>query len=313
MNANSKQPAPTINSWVANATTLLSSAGITTARLDSELILSHVLQTTRTWLIAHQNDNIDNAKTLQNADKLLAKRLQRIPLAYLTNHKEFYNRSFFVNESVLIPRPESETIIELLKACIEAFDEDVAERQPNATGAKPRKVASENEEIDAFNVRLLDVGTGSGCLGITAKLEDSSLSVTVSDISTEALSIARKNARLHGAKPIRYVQSNLLDHWMSHENPKKFDIIIANLPYVDRSWQRSPETDHEPALALFADDDGMELIKKCIQQASSLTSVNGYLILEADPEQHDGIVSFGNQHGFTMVRIDGYIVTLQRN
>lgn len=313
MNVNSKQPAPTINSWVANATTLLSSAGIPTARLDSELILSHVLQTTRTWLIAHQNDNIDNAKTLQNADKLLAKRLQRIPLAYLTNHKEFYNRSFFVNESVLIPRPESETIIELVKESVDAFDEDVAERRPNAPGAIPGKVASEKEKKHTFTIRLLDVGTGSGCLGITAKLEVPSLSVTVSDISTEALSIARKNAHQHGAKPIRYVQSNLLGHWMSHENPKKFDIIIANLPYVDRSWQRSPETDHEPAIALFADDNGVALIKKCIQQASILTSVNGYLILEADPEQHDGIVSIGNQHGFTMVRIDGYIVTLQRN
>ncbi len=272
----------TITEWLTTTTDQFSKIGISSPRLDAELILCHVLGESRTWLIAHANDNITDVKTLENASKLLAKRLERVPIAYLTNRKEFYNRSFFVDESVLIPRPDSETIIVLLK-----------------------------ELVKTPNKRLLDVGTGSGALGITAKLELPDLSVTVSDISEDVLAVARKNAKSLYAKPIRFVQSDLLEHWLSHEKPKKFDIIVANLPYVNPSWEQSPETAHEPALALYAKDNGMALIKKCVQQASSITTVNGYLLLEADPEQHNEIITTASTNNFELVRIDDYIVTLQ--
>lgn len=275
----------TISEWISLAATSFLKAGISAARLDAEILLAHALGQSRTWLIAHQNDNIDDAKALENANKLLAKRLERVPVAYLTNHKEFYSRSFFVDESVLIPRPESETIIDLLKSIIDTNDK---------------------------NLRLLDAGTGSGCLGITAKLEFSTLSVTLSDISEDALAVARKNAKSLGAKPIRFVQSDLLRHWLSHGSPKKFDIIVANLPYVDRSWERSPETDREPSVALFANDGGLELIKKCIQQASVLTSDSGFLILESDPAQHHAIIGFAKLHGFRRTTTQDYVVVLQR-
>ena len=301
----------TILEWISAGSAQLSKAGVSTSRLDSELLLAYQLDQSRTWLITHQNDNITDRKVLENASKLLEKRLHRVPLAYITNHKEFYNRSFFVNESVLIPRPESETIIEMLKECIATFEEDVANSQPNATGAKPRRVASENVVMHSFSPRLLDIGTGSGALGISAKLEFPDLSVTLSDISEDALTVARKNAKILGAKPIRYVQSNLLEHWLSHKNPQRFDIMIANLPYVDRDWERSPETDHEPALALFADDHGLKLIKKCIQQAAIMTSVNGYLLLESDPEQHDEIILYA-EGDFRHVETRDYVVVLQK-
>ncbi len=272
----------TITEWLTTTTDEFSKIGISLPRLDAELILCHVLGESRTWLIAHANDNITDVKTLENASKLLAKRLERVPIAYLTNRKEFYNRSFFVDESVLIPRPESETIIELLK-----------------------------ELVKTPNKRLLDVGTGSGALGITAKLELPDLSVTVSDISEDVLAVARKNAKLLSAKPIRFVGSDLLEHWLSHENPQKFDIIVANLPYVNPSWEQSPETAHEPALALYAKDNGMELIKKCVQQASSINTVNGYLLLEADPEQHDEIIRYAHVY-FTHIETRDYIIVLQK-
>ncbi|MEO5691268.1 MAG: peptide chain release factor N(5)-glutamine methyltransferase [Candidatus Saccharimonadales bacterium] len=275
----------TISEWIKQSSEQLRGASISSARLDAELLLSHVLHQSRAWLIAHQNDNIDDAKMLENATKLLAKRLQRVPIAYLTNHKEFYNRSFYVDESVLIPRPESEMIIEVLKTLV-----------------KP-----------TVHKRLLDIGTGSGALGITAKLEMPELSVTISDISAAALQVARKNAHALGAKPIRYVQSDLLSHWLSHDNPQKFDVIIANLPYVNPVWEQSPETVHEPSLALYAEDNGMKLIKICVQKASSITSVSGYLLLEADPEQHKDIVTTASASGFQLLRIDDYIVTLQKN
>ena len=309
MNANLKQiTPPTINSWLLRATSQLSDAGVPSARLDAELLLAHSLKQSRTWLIAHQNDNITDVKALENASKLLTKRLQRVPVAYLTNHKEFYNRSFFVDESVLIPRPESEMIIDVIKSVLGTGK--LIEMRPADS------VAIEDSRVErvkpSTTLRILDIGTGSGCLGVTAKLEMPSLSVTVSDISDDALNVARKNARALGAKPIRFVQSDLLEHWLSHHSPKKFDIIMANLPYVNPEWQQSPETVHEPSLALYANDNGLELIKKCIQQASKITSVSGYLILEADPEQHAAIIATGTLHGFKKYRIDDYIVTLQR-
>jgi release factor glutamine methyltransferase len=301
----------TISEWISASSAQLATAGVSTSRLDAELLLAYELEQSRTWLIAHQNDNIDDLNVLENASKLLEKRLNRIPLAYITNHKEFYNRSFFVNESVLIPRPESEMIIELLKEYIATFEEDVNSSQPNppAGGQQPHKEAS--KAAVGNSLRVIDVGTGSGCLGITARLEFPQLSVTLSDISEDALAVARKNAKALGAKPIRYVQSDLFEHWLSHKNPQKFDIIIANLPYVDRNWERSPETDHEPALALFAEDHGLELIKKCVQQASIMTSVNGYLLLEADPEQHDEIILYA-EGDFRHVETRDYVVVLQK-
>ncbi len=312
MNVNSKPKAPTNNWWLQDATEKLSSFGVLTPRLDAELLLAYQLQKSRTWIIAHHDGLIEDLNILESASKLLERRLMREPLAYITHNKEFYTRNFYVDKNVLIPRPESETIIDVLKECISVFEEDVAASQPSATGAKPRKAASENAETHSFKKRLLDIGTGSGCLGITAKLEFPQLSVTLSDISEDALNVARKNAKDLGAKPLRYVQSDLLEHWLAHKSPKKFDFIIANLPYVDRSWERSPETNFEPSLALFADDNGMTLIKKCIQQASKLTSVSGYLVLEADPEQHQTIISYASKHGFSHVRTDDYIVVLKR-
>ena len=274
----------TIHDWISTATTRLTTAGASSPRLDAEVLLAHALGQSRTWLIAHQNDNIDDTKVLENASKLLAKRLERVPVAYLTNHKEFYNRSFFVDKRVLIPRPESETIIELLRPIVH----DVA--------------------ATTTNVRLLDVGTGSGCLGITAKLEFPSLSVTASDVSKEALAVARKNASLLHAD-ITIVQSDLLAAFSSIE----FDIIIANLPYVDTEWHRSPETDHEPTLALFADDKGLELIKKCMQQSRHILSVGGYLVLEADPEQHESITEYAARQNLQFVQSSDYCVVLTRS
>ena len=132
-----------------------------------------------------------------------------------------------MSPQVLVPRPESEAIIELLKEL-------------------------------GVSGKLLDIGTGSGCLGITAKLEIPKLNVILSDIIQPALRVARQNAEKFQAD-VALIKSNLL-----RAVPGKFDIIIANLPYVDRSWQRSPETNHEPALALFAKDEGLALIYQLI-------------------------------------------------
>ena len=274
MSVNSKQPALKINQWLTVAAEKLRAADISTAHLDAELILAHALGRNRTWLLAHDSETFNYA----DADELLQKRIQRIPLAYLTGHKEFYGRDFTVNEHVLIPRPDTEEIIEQLKLLA------------------PHK-----------SQRLIDIGTGSGAIAITAKLEFPDLQVEAVDVSRSALIIAGQNATTHQAK-VEFYESNLLG-----ATRNTYNFILANLPYVDQIWKRSTETDYEPPLALFADDAGLALIKKCIEQAHDKLVPSGYLLLEADPRQFDEIIGFAMQHELKPIRINEYVMTLQRS
>jgi release factor glutamine methyltransferase len=264
-----------ISFWLTQATSHLAATGIPSARLDAELILSHTLRKGRTWLRAHDDELLD-ARTQEIADARLALRLDRVPVAYIIGHKEFYGRRFTVTTSTLIPRPESEAIIELL---------------------------GELEIKDSM--RLVDVGTGSGCLGITAKLEHPALDVTLIDTSAHALAVAKKNAAALNAD-VTFLKSDLLSGY-----PFTADIILANLPYVDPEWQRSPETDHEPSLALFAKDNGLALIKKLIDQSHTKLSKGGYILIEADRRQHHLITNYAQQHNLTLTATRGLIVTYQ--
>lgn len=268
----------TVETWLTAATDTLIGAGIPSARLDAELLLAHALGTDRTWLHSHHDEELQDAAK-QQADRLVSRRSKRVPVAYLTGYKEFYGRKFIVTPDVLIPRPETEVLIDMAKE-------------------------------HALGGRVLDVGTGSGCLGLTLVLETDT-NVALSDISNVALSVARKNAKRLGIGRVRYVQSNLLDHWLGRKAPEPFDVIVANLPYVDRSWERSPETDHEPGIALFADDGGLALIRKLIDQAPRLLQPGGHLLLEMDPRQMNEVTAYADG-SFNEVDRLGYGLLLKR-
>ncbi len=266
----------TYGQWLERAYLTLKAAGIETYRLDAELILANTLKKPRTHIHAYPDKSLP-PHILQKVAFHLDQRSKRKPLAYILGYKEFYGREFIVTQDILIPRPETEKIIEILK-----------DYQPQG--------------------RLLDIGTGSGIIGITVKLELPELNVTLSDISPNALIVARKNAKKLGAKPLRVIESDLLSHWLSHISPKPFNVIVANLPYVGINWERSPETEYEPSNALFADNEGLALIEKCISQSAQLLSKGGLLILEADPRQHDKIIAFAKKQGFSLHVADAFIV-----
>jgi release factor glutamine methyltransferase len=317
--------------WLNQATKELKLAGIKTARLDAELILANILNVERTWLIAHDQDILQE-KFAQKASTNLARRLDREPLAYILGYKEFYGRNFTVNHSVLIPRPESETIVTLLhelrserlthadtdQGTIEARAEavfNIQQRRAGDSNADMRQVSSQS---------LIDIGTGSGCLGISAKLEFPDLKVTLSDISPEALKIARLNAKKLGADVVIKKQ-NLLQHNMNSSNKKcihnnylqnsesgckqQYDYIIANLPYVDPDWDQSPELEYEPRLALYALNNGLGLIYKLITQAPQHLKPGGYLLLETDPRQHRNIIKFAGNFGLELSVSKDFVLT----
>lgn len=276
MNANLPQKTLAISQWLGESTAELTAIGILSARLDAEIILAHTLRKSRTFLHAHSDDEL-SPRHIEIADTRLQLRKDRTPIAYIVGHKEFYGRLFRVTPATLIPRPESEAIITITK-----------EIAAKANGP----------------LTIIDVGTGSGCLGITAKLEVPTSTVYLADISHFALKVAESNAKqLHA--DVEIVRSDLLAGFT-----RPVDVIIANLPYVGRSWERSPETNYEPALALFADNNGLALIEKLIPQSTQHLNQQGSLLLEADPKQHQSIITLAKSHGFSLKEVSGFIVWL---
>lgn len=259
----------TIGTWLKNATNELADAMLLSPQLDAELILSHSIGHPRTWLHAHADDVLE-PRHEEIANARIDLRLDHVPIAYIIGHKEFYGRKFFVSTHTLIPRPESEQLIELLLEVV----------RPSANLLAPE------------TKRLVDIGTGTGCLGITAKLERPEFDVTLCDTSRPALDIAEKNAGSLGAD-VRILQSNLLADY-----PFDPDIVLANLPYVDETWERSEDTKHEPPEALFASKHGLSLILRCFDELSHRMSFGGVAIVEADPRQWDAILAHAKKCGF---------------
>lgn len=267
-----------ISTWLRNATRHLKDIGIASARLDAELILSHTLRKPRTYLHAHLDENLD-PRRLDIANARLELRKERTPLAYITGHKDFYGRRFSVNPSVLIPRPESEDMIAWLLDL-------------TATQITPE--------------RLIDIGTGSGCLGITAKLERPLLDVTLTDLSSRALAVAQKNADTLGAE-VQIRKDNLLDRQGFEVN-----FALANLPYVDRLWtDTSPELFYEPADALYAEEHGLRLIRQLIPQLARWLAPDGIALLEADPTQHQAISAMAETVNMPTIGVRNYIIGLR--
>ncbi len=243
-------------------------------RLDAELILASTLHQDRIFLHAHPEFELnEEQQELANAQAL--RRQKAEPLAYILGYKEFYGRNFTVTPDVLIPRPETEAIIDIVKNYLKA-----------------EKPAEHNL---ANTVKILDVGTGSGCIALTLfeELKQSySVAITASDISSKALACAEYNAEKLENKSISLIKSNLLKS--KQFKGKKFDIITANLPYVDKAWPwiSKEALSYEPKIALYCADYGMKLIKELLEQATTHLEHEGILVLEADISQRQKILDY---------------------
>ena len=272
-----------VKSWLQSASQKLKNAGIASANLDAELILAKVLGAERTTLHAYPNRRLTRQQVF-HANNWLNKRLKRIPLAYIFHEKEFFGRKFYINESVLVPRPETETLIEITK------------------------------EIAQNNDKILDVGTGSGIIPATLKLElPKTVEILASDISLHALAVANLNIKRLTGKEIQLFESNLLDKIPS-EILSQITILTANLPYVDRNWvnfEIQNELHHEPQIALYAEKNGLELIFSLLKQAQTLPNLRT-IILEADPQQFEQIEQKAIELGFKKIKSKDYIIAFSK-
>ena len=257
--------------------------------LDAEVLLSYVLKKSKEYLYANQKDKLSTFQE-KKFKKLIAKRRLGFPIAYLIGHKEFFSLNFFVNKSVLVPRPETEELVELALGRIKTYD-----LQTIPLRGIPRR----GTKFD-----LLDLGTGSGCIAITlAKLlhapspilervgvrlgatEKRRFNLYASDISQAALSIARKNALKHKVK-IKFIKSDLF-----HSIRGSFDVIIANLPYVTipdlKKHKRALR--HEPQIALKAD---WKIFENLFKNMPNHLRSGGSVLLEIEPKSKDKLVKF---------------------
>ncbi len=264
-----------IQKWLSLANIKLKDSDVESFQLDSLILLEHVTGLlNKAYILAHQDEELSNKQILE-LNKMLARRCKREPIAYIIGKKEFYGREFIVNKDVLIPRPESESFLDLLKK---------------------HNITHQN---------IIDVGCGSGILGISTKLELPTNQVTLSDLSSKALKVAKQNAKNLNAK-CNFIQSDLLP---INCNPS---IVVANLPYVPKNLDLQPELSHEPSMALFADYSGMSLYGKLWKQISQNTSIK-VVLTESLKAQHKNMKELAITANYKLLDTNGLVQFFEKN
>ena len=269
-----------IQSAIVEGTNTLKDRSILSAHLDSEILMAKALDTNREYIILN-NDKILKEKNLKYFKKLLQERASRKPIAYLLNKKFFWNSEFYVNKNSLIPRPDTEIVIEQVL-----------------------KLTKNKNKLS-----VLDIGVGSGCILLTILKERKNFYGTGIDISKNSLNICKKNAKnllLEGR--IKFYKSDV-----DKFNQGKYDLIVSNPPYIKRCDLKYLESDvlnFEPKLALDGGLDGLSVIRKVIKKSSELLKKNGKFILEIGFDQKSKVIKLLNNKGFY---INGTVKDLAKN
>jgi len=239
----------------------LRAAEVPSHTLAAELLLMHTLGRDRAWLYAHPEEALAG-EILDKYFELVARRAAGTPTQYLTNKQEFWGFEFRVTPAVLIPRPETEHVIEV-----------ALERIGQRKQGRP--------------LRVVDVGTGSGCLAVALARELPEAEVFATDISPAALEVARGNAaRLSVGERVRFIEGNLLDPFLTawpDSSSARFDLIVSNPPYIslaEREKLPREIREHEPSAALFGGERGVEIYVPLVDQAAKLLASGGSLVVE---------------------------------
>ena len=235
----------------------LESANIPDARLEAEVLVMNVMRMARQSIFAEQEAEV-SAQQQADLDELLERRFSREPLAYILGQREFYGISVMVTPAVLIPRPETEGLVEhaLFMALM---------------------------GMESTELTIADVGTGSGAIAINLAIHLPAAKIFAVDVTDEVLDVASYNIRAHGvADRVSLAIGDLLD-----AVPEPVDLIVANLPYIptDRMPTLQPEVQKEPAMALDGGLDGLDLVRRLLTQAEDKLKDHGIILLELDPEQ----------------------------
>ena len=300
MNTSASLSTMKISDWLRDSTQLLKNNGVNTARLDCLVLLGDALGKDKGWLLAHPEEPVQGS-TLYGLDEQLQRRAEHEPLAYIREKSEFYGREFIVSNHTLEPRPETETMIDLLKQ-LTANDESLT--HPQKTGNT--KLVTENEDL-----QILDIGTGSGCLAITAKLEWPMAQVSGVDIDSDCIRVAIQNAEAYKAE-VDFLKGNLLAPLLSANFQLPTSIILANLPYVPDAHTINKAAMHEPSHALFGGEDGLDYYRKLFSQMNSMKHAPLYVLTESLPFQHKALIAIASERKYTLEASDDFIQAFSR-
>ena len=258
----------TIGELIRLSASYLESKGCSSARLDAELLLGHVLGLERLDLYLNFDKPL-SSKEVEAYRQLIGRRGQRTPVAYLTGEKEFYAIPIRVAPDVLIPRPETEFVVDKV---LEVVDLEAS-------------------------ARVLELGTGSGAISLALACQDPRIRITAVDVSPEALCVAKENAqRLEVDQQIEFLESDLFENVSD-----TYAVICSNPPYIKRDElsNLAPEVCAEPALALDGGPDGLAFYRRILNQAASYLEQPGFVVLEIGWDQGADVRSIGETAGFT--------------
>ena len=262
-----------IQTLLNQASKTLKQLSNTSSKLDSEILLSKIIKKNRQYLILNSNEELKK-ENIKSFDYLVKRRKKGEPIAYLINKKEFWKQNFYINQNVLIPRPDTETLVE--------------------------------ETLKLFNVNsklnMLDIGTGSGCILLSILKERRNFFGIGIDISKKAINVARFNAKMHQlSNRVKFYNSDV-DKFLIG----KYDLVVSNPPYIKRQDLKYLEVDvkgFEPKLALDGGKDGFSKITKVISKTSTLLKKNGRFILEIGFGQKKKILSILKQNNFFINKV----------
>lgn len=269
------------------------------AKLEVQLLLQHALNVNRAWLIAHENDALEaNIHAAYRA--LILRRLNGEPIAYILGYREFYGLKFKVTPDTLIPRPDTETLVETALAKI--LSALSFRRKSESSGVElldKKSLDSDAQWNDALKV--LDLGTGSGAIALAIAKHRPQAHVTAVDASQAALDVAMENAQNLEIINVNFILSN----WFSALKDQKFDVIVSNPPYIEQNDVHLSQGDlpWEPISALVAGNDGLDDIKRIIQNAPQHLHPHGYLLLEHGYNQAASVATLLKNTEFTDVEI----------
>lgn len=259
--------------WTAE---FLRQKGVESPRVEAELLLAHARGCNRIRLYTDFNEPLSDAHRAQMRE-LVRRRAAREPLAYLVGAKEFYGRRFRVSPAVLIPRPETENLVD---CCLDQI-------------------------ADQTDLHVLEVGAGSGCIAVTLLLQKPTLQMTATELCPEAIQVAAENAEQYGiADRLQLLQGSVLEPVPVTE--QRYHGLVSNPPYIrdDELAGLAPEVrEHEPRLALCSGTDGLDVVRAILQQCPPLLHDGAFLALELDPAQCERVCELAAAAGFTDARI----------
>ncbi|MEL7185014.1 MAG: peptide chain release factor N(5)-glutamine methyltransferase [Pseudomonadota bacterium] len=267
-----------LDAAIADATDRLSAVS-ESPRLDAELLLTRTIDVARSYVFAHPEDELDKL-SLERFERLVERRASGEPMAYITGIKEFWSQELQVSPATLVPRPETELLVDL------------------ALREIPRKAEWE----------ILDLGTGSGAIAIALASERRLCNVTATDLSGDALAIARENARAAELANVEFVEGS----WTAPVVDQRFNIIVSNPPYVRDDDDALKSLTHEPLSALAAGQDGLDDIRILARDCGAILATDGWFMLEHGAEQQAAVAGVLAAAGWSAISCHNDLAGLPR-